>query len=154
MQRVVSTLSPCQGTHLFRLAVPRHSDQSTPQALVSRDGWWEIGEGQLEKWTETRTFQACAHYDILLSLTFCFVFKLNLKWLVALKWETLPAMTLSLGENCITKKKFALMKYSCRIICQCRHQLITWKIIGRKQYYTNLFIQAFRPGNANALIKT
>ena len=111
-------------------------------------------KGSLKKWTETRTLQIFAHYKVLLWLIVCFIFKLNLKWLVALKWANLPVMTLSLRENSVRKKKLGLMKYSCKIICQCLYQFIILKMTGRKQYHTSIFIQGFHTRNVHSLMKT
>lgn len=112
-------------------------------------------KGKLKKWTEARMFQTFVHGKVLLWLIFCFIFKLNIKWLEALELETLPVMTLGAGEK-IKLGRWSLVWWSTVAkLCQCLYQFIIWKNNWeRKQYYNSIFIQGFHPGNVNSFIKT
>ena len=113
-------------------------------------------KGSLKKWTATRSLQTFVHYKVLLLwLIFCFIFKLNLKWLVALKWENLPVMTLWAWEKIrLGKRSLVWRSTVAKLYVSVCYQFITLKTTGRKQYHNSIFIQGFHTGNVHSLIQT
>ena len=113
---------------------------------VSRNDWKKkYVKGSLKKWSETRTLQTFAHYTVLLlCLIFCFIFKLNLKWLVALKWENLPVMTLWAWEKIrLGKRSLVWWSTVAKLYVSVCISLLFWKWLAESSIIPVFFFKVF-----------
>ena len=102
-------------------------------------------KGSLKKWTETRTLQTFAHYKVLLLWPIvCFIFKLNLKWLVALKWANLPVMTLWAWEKIrLGKRSLVWWSTVAKLYVSVCISLLFWKWLAESSNITVFSFKIF-----------